>query len=161
MKKGIKIALTVVGAAVAVVGAGLVGGTYGSYSNYQNIMTISDIYKKENASSSETISVDTWNKNIGNLTADEKDQYNKNLQQQKDAFYKQYPTYDDYKKAYSSYGMTDQQIQDTYNLQVASFSLNYDYNADQGGVIAGSVLLAIGLVVFIAFLVLLLKKKKV
>lgn len=165
MKKGIKIALTVVGAAVAVVGAGLVGGTYGSYSNYQALSTGYNFAQKQSGSSSLgsfDSYVSNWNDTQAKLTADQKKQNNEQLQSLKDAFYKQYPNYSTYQDAMSKGGYyTYSYIQDMWNAQVASFSINYDYNADQGGVIAGSVLLAIGLVVFIAFLVLLLKKKKV
>lgn len=166
MKKSLKITFTVVGAAVAVIGAGVLGGTYGSYSNYQALLTIYNIGKKEAGSNASSLpsfdkGISQWNEAQAKMSADERNTLNKQNQAAKDAFYKQYPTFNDYENAMSKGGYyTKDQIQDLYNEQVATFSINYNYNADQGGVIAGSVLLAIGLVAFIAFLVILLKKKK-
>lgn len=165
--KVIKITLTVVGAAAAVIGAGLIGGTYGSYSNYQNITTIDNYYYNQYKAEC-PISISSWNAYYVNNESND-------FESKKEQFFADYSPYDNYYKkimsATSPWDLTsilmfppenksDQTIKDSYDANVAYYSLNYNYDASQAGVIAGSVILSVGLITFISFLVILLRKKK-
>lgn len=159
----------VFGVAIAVIGAGLTGGLYSSYSNYQSLATIYNITKKDVGSNinGTSLSLDdfikNWNKNLAKLTDNQKNQANQLIETEKENWYKSYPTYNDYENNMLKSGYTKDQIQDNWNQQTAYFSVNYNYDANQDGVIAGSVLLAIGLAAYIVFSVIFLviwKKEK-
>lgn len=164
MKKKLSITFTVLGGAVAIVGMGLLGGTYNSFKNYQSIITIQNYdrnYDYDNMVNQDYSSLSNWNTAIAKMSQSDKDAKNKEIQNEKNQFYKTYPTYDDFKKNMSSYITNKQLIKDSWGVEMALFSLDYNYDAEQAGVAAGSVLLVVGVVAFIGFLVVLLKKKKV
>lgn len=163
MKKKLSITFTVLSGAVAIVGMGLLGGTYNSFKNYQSIITIQNYdrnYLNDSMSSEVYASLSNWNTAVAKMSQSDKDAQNKTLQSQRDQFYKIYPTYDAFKKSLGSM-TTNQILKDEWGFYVAMLSLNYNYDAEQAGVAAGSVLLVVGVVAFIGFLVVLLKKKKV
>lgn len=215
MKKILKLSLAGLGGVVAIVGAGLVGGTYNQFKNYQALSTFANdstsIWKNDETAfdylfpqnssggssypssypySYSTILPYWWNKTLWTTTTSNGTSsvvnasnlisyYNKmtpvddsSASSLNSSLYNQYPSFDDFYKYYtsstsssgtSSSGttLTKAQLEDVYKLMVDMSNLDVRYNADQGGVIAGSVLLAAGLIVLIVFLVLALKKDKV
>lgn len=208
MKKILKLSLAGLGGVVAIVGAGLVGGTYNQFKNYQALSTFANdstsMWKNDDGETAynyfignslggsyySSILPNWWNKTLWTTTTSNGtssvvnasnlisyynkmtpvgDNYAVSLNS---SLYNQYPTFDDFYKAYtsstsssgtSSSGttLTKAQLEDVYKLMVDMSNLDVRYNADQGGVIAGSVLLAAGLIILIVFLVLALKKDKV
>lgn len=180
MKKKLSITFTVLGGAVAIVGMGLLGGTYNSFKNYQSIITLQNYYRNYNyafdedsvsvsisswsnaIANEDSVSISSWNNAIANMKQSEKDNYNNIIQKDKNDFYKVFKTYDDFNsmmKQNSSY--STQHIKDIWGVYMAFFSLDFNYDAEQAGVAAGSVLLVVGVVAFIGFLVVSLKRKKV
>lgn len=114
--------------------------------------------------SMDQISPDGWNKNIADLSDFQKANLNDILQSQKNIFYKQYPTWDGtWKNTANNANLTDQEAKDIYYLQDSIYHLNCNYDADQSGVIAGSVLLAFGLIAVVISVISLsrvIKKEK-
>lgn len=174
MKKVIKITLTFASAAIAVIGAGTIAGTYGSYKNYQAISDMQNIINSDQqlpaliSSTASTfgfsindISPDGWNDHFATWSDLYKESQNEYIYWFKNQTYMSYPTYFYYQEFAMQNGLSLQLAEETWNLYSDLFSLNFDYNAEQGGVIAGSVLLSIGFVAFIGFLVIFLKKKKI
>ena len=163
MKKGLNIFWLIASAGVAVIGAGTLGGTYGSYQNYQSLTTYYNFQAKYNLNPGYLKDfVNKWNVDWSKLSYSEKQQLNSQLADSRITFYESFPTYDDYQTQMKQINsnMSDEQIKDNYNLQIALMKIDYNYNADQTGVIAGSVVLAIGLVCFIIFLIVFIKNKK-
>ncbi|MDE6429165.1 MAG: hypothetical protein K2K18_01485, partial [Malacoplasma sp.] len=161
-----------VGLALAIIGAGTIGGTYGSYQNYQNLNTIYSIqmkYGTNNSSGETTVTfrtfkdfVNNWNDSWNTLTVSQKNELNNQMATSRTNFYQSFPNYSTYqsqmKQADSS--ISEEQIRANYDITIASMNINYNYNADQAGVIAGAALLAIGILGFIIFLIVLIKNKK-
>ena len=164
MKKGLNIFWLIASAGVSVIGAGTLGGTYGSYQNYQSLTTDYNFQAKYNNLNPGYLKdfVNKWNVDWNKLSYSEKQQLNSQLANSRITFYKSFPTYEDYqtqmKKINSN--MSDEQIKDSYDVTIALMKINYNYNADETGVIAGSVVLAIGVVCFIIFLIVFIKNKK-
>lgn len=148
MKKIIKLSMLGVGGALAIAGAGTIGGTYSQYNNYQLIV---DAYNTSSEIATPTASlseyVETMNKQWSLLTPETKESIIKEQNKLKEM----YPTFEDYKNYIGSVGIIsssqEKAMRAYYNLETG---YNYNYNADQSGVIAGSVLLSIGGVVAIA-----------
>ena len=161
-----------VGLALAIIGAGTLGGTYGSYQNYQNLNTIYSIqmkYGTNNSSGETTVTfrtfkdfVNNWNDSWNTMTVSQKNELNNQMATSRTNFYQSFPNYSTYqsqmKQADSS--ISEEQIRANYDITIASMNINYNYNADQAGVIAGAALLAIGILGFIIFLIVLIKNKK-
>ena len=187
MKKGLNIALLVISGAVIVIGAGTLGGTFPQFKNYQTISTqYNDVQKMLNSipadvlSSDPTLqqlvqqyqntslsdSVNAWNSNIASLTAAEKTTLNNALKASKETFYQQWPNFEAYKEWFNQIAgssgstMDENVLRLLYSSQTSTFEMNYNYSADQAGLIAGAVLLVLGLVAFITFLAIFLKNKK-
>lgn len=140
---------------------------------FENIFTL---YQFLNGSSSANsynfaiseISPEGWNNEIVNLSSFGKASINNFLQNQKNEFYNLYPSWNGnwenvIKTYYSPAYYANWNPKSTYYLQESLYHLNPYYNADQNGVIIGSTLMAIGLVVLsisIVSLVMLKKNKK-
>lgn len=137
MKK--RIIFAIGGLAVAIVGAGVLGGTYTSYSNYQKIESFSNNLETD----FDAITVDSWNQmdiNARKVVIN----------------YAQ--------TALNSLNSTNSSDSSSSNTSIKNAlttitSLDSNSNADQGGVIGGSIVLVIGLIILIASLV--VKRKKV
>ena len=167
----------VAGLAVAIIGAGTIGGTYVQYQNYQllsaqyyvNLEILkygidSGIYSNDiEISESQTVEqyIEKYNQNWNELSFSDRQQLNLYLEISKIDFYNNYPTYNDFQIQMQSYGLTDDELtKRLYNVEVSNFNFNFNYNADQAGVIAGSILLSIGVLTLIISLIVFLKIHK-
>lgn len=162
MKKGLNIFWLIASAGVAVIGAGTLEGTYGSYQNYQSLTTDYNFQAKYNLNPEYLKDfANKWNVDWSKLSYSEKQQLNSRLADSRITFYESFPTYyDSNTDEKINSNMSDEQIKDSYNVAIALMKINYNYNADETRVIAGSVVLAIGVVCFIIFLIVFIKNKK-
>ncbi|MDE7088313.1 MAG: hypothetical protein K2O19_02125, partial [Malacoplasma sp.] len=105
--------------------------------------------------------IEKYNQKWNELSFSERQQLNLYLGILKNDFYINYPTYNDFQIQMQSYGLNDDELtKRLYNVEVSNFNFNYNYNADQAGVIAGSILLSIGVLTLIISLIVFLKIHK-
>lgn len=193
IKKSLTISSIVFSSTISVVGIGLIAGTYSSYSNSQSLAFMWNKAKGDYSSSlfDNSYYVDSvadfksyllsaadsgslygiWFVNIAPwgwnapmyLSGYDIEKLNSILENQKNIFYNLYPTSQskNWKKLTSN--LTDEQSNEIYSLQECVYNLNFNYGANQAGLIAGSVLLSVGLLVTaisITSLVMIQKKNK-
>lgn len=129
-----------------------------------------------NFSSINEISPSGWNSKYWGLNNNKawndnyKESQNSYRSTLKGIFQKMFPSYESYEKFFVnnastlSPGANSKELQsrssETYKLYNSLYSLNYEFDASQGGVIAGSVVLIVGAIAFITMLVIIFLKNK-